>query len=84
MYSAISSADRFSQEPEKIKKWRDEQKQRLTQKDAEEEQKKKEWKETAKKELEDWYKNRAEQLAKTHANNKWVERLFFLLHKKSI
>lgn len=70
LYSAISSADRFSQEPEKIKKWREEQKQRLAQKDTEEEQKKKEWKETAKKELEDWYKNRSEQLAKTHANNK--------------
>lgn len=39
-------------------------------KDAEEEQKKKEWKEAAKKELDDWYKNRNEQLAKTHANNK--------------
>lgn len=69
-YSAILSADKFQQEPEKIKKWREEQKARLAQKDTEEEQKKKELKENAKKELEDWYKNRAEQLAKTHANNK--------------
>lgn len=71
-YSAILSADKFQQEPEKIKKWREEQKARLAQKDAEEEQKKKELKENAKKELEDWYKNRTEQLAKTHANNKLV------------
>ena len=73
------SADKFQQEPEKIKKWREEQKARLTQKDAEEEQKKKELKENAKKELEDWYKNRAEQLAKTHANNKLVQRAVHLL-----
>ena len=33
-------------------------------------QKKKDWKESAKKELEDWYRNRQEQLQKTHENNK--------------
>lgn len=69
-YSAITKADMLSNEPEKIKKWREEQKARLALKDAEEDQKKKEWKEAAKKELEDWYKNRQEQLTKTHANNK--------------
>ncbi len=71
-YSAISRADQLSQEPEKIKKWRDEQRDRLQMKDSQEELKKKEWKESAKKELEDWYKNRKEQLEKTHANNKYV------------
>jgi hypothetical protein len=30
----------------------------------------KEWKEAAKKELDDWYKNRQEQLTKTLASNK--------------
>lgn len=70
MYSAIQQADKFSQEPEKIKKWRDEQRERLSKKDAEEDQKKKEWRELAKKEIEDWYKNRQEQLEKTHASNK--------------
>lgn len=69
-YSAISKADKLSQEPEKIKRWREEQKLRLTKKDTEEEQKMKEWREAAKKELDDWYKNRQEQLAKTIANNK--------------
>ena len=70
LYSAISSVDKFTQEPEKIKKWREEQKIRIETKDGEEETKKKEWKEAAKKELDDWYKNRAEQLVKTKENNR--------------
>lgn len=53
-----------------MKVWREEQKLRLQTKDAEEELKRKEWKEAAKKELDDWYRNRQEQLQKTHANNK--------------
>ena len=69
-YSAISFADKLTQEPEKIKKWREEQKKRIETKDAEEEVKKKEWREAAKKELDDWYRNRQEQLAKTRENNK--------------
>lgn len=73
LYSAISSADQLTQEPEKIKKWREEQKKRIETKDAEEELKKKEWKEAAKKELDDWYKNRQEQLVKTRENNKAAE-----------
>lgn len=70
VYSAISAVDRFTQEPEKIKLWREEQKKRLETKDIEEEQRKREWKEAARKELDDWYKNRQEQLVKTHENNK--------------
>ena len=62
----------MTKEPEKITRWREEQKLRLSTKDAEEEQKKVEWKEQAKKELDDWYKNREEQLTKTIANNKYV------------
>lgn len=38
--------------------------------DAEEENKKEIWRETAKKELEDWLKNQAEQLIKTKENNR--------------
>lgn len=70
VYSSISTADVMTKEPEKITRWREEQKLRLTNKDAEEEQKKAEWRELAKKELDDWYKNRQEQLTKTIANNK--------------
>ena len=69
-YSAISQTDKLTQEPEKIKKWREEQKVRIETKDAEEEVKKREWKEAAKKEIEDWYKNRQDQLNKTRENNK--------------
>jgi clathrin light chain A len=70
VYSSFGNADVFQKEPEKITRWREEQKLRLTTKDTEEEQKKSEWKELAKKELDDWYKNRQEQLTKTIANNK--------------
>ncbi len=45
--------------------------------------KKNEWRAAAKKELDDWYKNRAEQLAKAHANHKFdclmFDYLFFFL-----
>ena len=60
----------MSAEPERMKLWREEQKARLETKDIDEEQKKKEWREAAKKELDDWYKNRQEQLSRTHENNK--------------
>lgn len=69
-YSFISNQDRLIQEPEKIKKWREEQKARIEAKDAEEETKKKEWRESAKRELEEWYKHRQEQLVKTIENNR--------------
>lgn len=39
-------------------------------KDAEEEKKKQEWKEAAKKELEEWYKQHAEAISKTKATNR--------------
>lgn len=69
-YASVSGVDAMANEPEKITRWREEQKLRLETKDAEEDQKKAEWKELAKKELEDWYKQREEQLTKTIANNK--------------
>ncbi|KAL7303092.1 clathrin light chain isoform X2 [Trichogramma pretiosum] len=64
------------EEPEKIKKWREEQKARLEQKDAEEEKKKEEWKIAAKKELDDWYKHHAETISKTKATNRNAEKQF--------
>lgn len=70
VYSSIQSVDTLSKEPEQITQWREEQKNRLATKDAEEEAKKNEWSESAKRELDDWYKNRQEQLTKTIANNK--------------
>ncbi|XP_045480505.1 clathrin light chain isoform X2 [Harmonia axyridis] len=64
------------EEPEKIRKWREEQIKRLEEKDAEEEKKKQELREIAKKELEDWYKNHEEAIAKTKAANRNAEKQF--------
>uniref|UniRef100_A0A0K8STH3 Clathrin light chain n=1 Tax=Lygus hesperus TaxID=30085 RepID=A0A0K8STH3_LYGHE len=63
-------------EPEKIKKWREEQKRMLEEKDKNEEVKKQEWRETAKKELEEWYKHHEELVAKTRASNRNAEKQF--------
>ena len=71
-YDAVQQIDSQINEPEKIKRWREEQRQRIETKDAEEERKKKEWKEKAKKDLEDWYKNRNEQLVISIQNNRFV------------
>ncbi|CAH2092392.1 unnamed protein product [Euphydryas editha] len=62
------------EEPEKIKLWREEQKKRLEEKDAEEEMKKQEMLKVAKKELEDWYKTHEEQISKIKAANRNAER----------
>uniref|UniRef100_A0A2C9K0D3 Clathrin light chain n=1 Tax=Biomphalaria glabrata TaxID=6526 RepID=A0A2C9K0D3_BIOGL len=70
MYEAISQQDTLRAVPEKIKIWREEQKSRLEKKDIEEEKRKLELKEKAKKELDDWYKHHAEQLEKTKENNR--------------
>ncbi|KAK9876634.1 hypothetical protein WA026_014013 [Henosepilachna vigintioctopunctata] len=64
------------EEPEKIKKWREEQIKRLEAKDAEEERKKEELREIAKKELADWYKNHEETISKTKAANRNAEKQF--------
>ncbi|XP_029346882.1 clathrin light chain isoform X1 [Acyrthosiphon pisum] len=58
------------EEPEKIKKWREEQKTRLEEKDADEEKKKEELRLVAKSELEEWYKIHKEQIAKTKDVNR--------------
>ncbi|XP_019875643.1 clathrin light chain isoform X2 [Aethina tumida] len=64
------------EEPEKIRKWREEQIKRLEEKDKEEEKKKQELREIAKKELEDWYKNHEETIEKTKAANRNAEKQF--------
>ncbi len=69
-YAAVFKADKLAQEPEKIKRWREEQKLRITTKDAEEETVKQQWREAAKKDLDEWFKQRELQLAKSHADNK--------------
>jgi len=63
-------------EPECLKKWKLEQEERLKAKDAEEEVRKEELREKARKELEDWYKLYEERLAKSKANNREKEEEF--------
>ncbi|XP_066983153.1 clathrin light chain isoform X2 [Macrobrachium rosenbergii] len=62
------------EEPEKIKIWREEQRIRLEQKDIAEEENKNELREKAKKELEEWYKQHEEQVAKTRQANRSAEK----------
>ncbi|XP_069696387.1 clathrin light chain-like isoform X8 [Periplaneta americana] len=64
------------EEPEKIKKWREEQKKRLEEKDANEEKRKDELREGAKKELDEWYRHHEEQIAKTKTANRNAEKQF--------
>ncbi|XP_060530392.1 clathrin light chain isoform X2 [Cylas formicarius] len=64
------------EEPEKIKKWREDQVKRLEEKDREEDRKREELRQIAKKELEDWYKNHEETIAKTKAANRSAEKQF--------
>nr|XP_027209374.1 clathrin light chain-like isoform X3 [Penaeus vannamei] len=62
------------EEPEKIKLWREQQRLRLEEKDAAENKNKEELKEKARKELEDWYKQHEEQVAKTRQANRSAEK----------
>ncbi|XP_016905819.1 clathrin light chain isoform X1 [Apis cerana] len=70
MIETVSKPLPVKEEPEKIRKWREEQKARLEEKDAEEEKKKEEWREAARKELEEWYKHHAEAISKTKTTNR--------------
>jgi len=75
-YSAVKSVDKLRQEPDKIRKWREEQTERLAKKDADEEKKKAEWREAARRELEDWYRHRDEQVEKARKLNRESENVF--------
>ncbi|KAK9497158.1 hypothetical protein O3M35_004527 [Rhynocoris fuscipes] len=74
--SPIPTKQTPREEPEKIKKWREEQKKMLEEKDKNEEKKKEEWRENAKRELEEWYKHHEELIAKTKAANRNAEKQF--------
>nr|XP_028568266.1 clathrin light chain A isoform X4 [Podarcis muralis] len=75
-YAAISQADRLQTEPESIRKWREEQLERLEVLDANSRKQEAEWKEKAIKELEEWYARQDEQLQKTKVNNRAAEEAF--------
>ncbi|XP_021389541.1 clathrin light chain A isoform X2 [Lonchura striata] len=76
-YSAISQADRLQSEPESIRKWREKQKERLEQLDANSRKQEAEWKEKAIKELEEWYARQDEKLEKTKASNRVADEAFY-------
>jgi len=58
------------EEPEFMRKWKEEQQERLRKKDEEESAAKEELKVKAKKELEDWYKRYESQIEKTKSSNR--------------
>ncbi|XP_032386446.1 clathrin light chain A isoform X3 [Etheostoma spectabile] len=72
-YAAISSADRLQAEPESLRKWREEQGERLELLDENSRKQESEWKEKAKVELEEWHARQNEQLEKTKTNNRAAE-----------
>ncbi|XP_062332015.1 clathrin light chain B isoform X2 [Osmerus eperlanus] len=69
-YAAIAQVDQLRQEPESLRKWREEQKTRLEELDSASKAAEAEWKEKAKKELEDWHVHQNEQMEKNKANNR--------------
>ncbi|KAM9311179.1 clathrin light chain B isoform 2-T2 [Gastrophryne carolinensis] len=69
-YAAIAQADRLTQEPESLRKWREEQKVRLEELDAAAKVTEQEWREKAKKDLEEWYQRQSEQVEKNKVTNR--------------
>jgi len=61
------------EEPEFMRKWKEEQQERLRKKDDEESTAKEELKQKAKQELEDWYKRYETQIEKTKSSNREEE-----------
>ncbi|KAM6972036.1 clathrin light chain A isoform 1-T1 [Aplochiton taeniatus] len=76
-YAAISSVDRLQAEPESLRKWREEQNDRLEVLDANSRKQESEWKEKAKVELEEWHSRQEEQLEKTKVNNRVLDEDFY-------
>ncbi|KAM6978060.1 clathrin light chain B [Aplochiton taeniatus] len=75
-YAAIAQVDQLRQEPESLRKWREEQKTRLEELDSASKAAEAEWKEKARKELEDWHVHQNEQMEKNKANNRASEEAF--------
>lgn len=75
-YNQIKQIDRQRAEPEKLRIWREEQVEILQKKDAESERKKAEWRDIARKELEEWFKHRNEQVEKAKKVNRENEDAF--------
>ncbi|XP_018425220.1 PREDICTED: clathrin light chain B isoform X1 [Nanorana parkeri] len=76
-YAAIAQADRLTQEPESLRKWREEQKERLEELDAASKVTEQEWREKAKKDLEEWYQRQSEQIEKNKVTNRIADKAFY-------
>ncbi|KAM7000240.1 clathrin light chain B [Tautogolabrus adspersus] len=76
-YAAIAQVDVQRQEPESLRKWREEQKTRLEALDSASKTAEAEWREKAKKELEDWHVHQNEQMEKNKANNRIADKDFY-------
>ncbi|KAF6280533.1 clathrin light chain B [Rhinolophus ferrumequinum] len=72
----VFQVDRLTQEPESIRKWREEQKKRLQELDAASKVTEQEWREKAKKDLEEWNQRQSEQVEKNKINNRASEEAF--------
>uniref|UniRef100_A0A3B3QMA5 Clathrin light chain n=1 Tax=Paramormyrops kingsleyae TaxID=1676925 RepID=A0A3B3QMA5_9TELE len=76
-YAAIARVDLQRQEPESLRRWREEQRARLEELDSASKAAEAEWKERAKKELEDWHVHQSEQMEKNKVNNRIVDKAFY-------
>ncbi|KAK1159206.1 clathrin light chain B-like isoform X1 [Acipenser oxyrinchus oxyrinchus] len=76
-YAAIARVDQIRQEPESLRLWREEQKARLEELDAASRAAELEWKEKAKKELDEWHVRQNEQMEKNKANNRIADKAFY-------
>ncbi|XP_039976408.1 clathrin light chain B isoform X2 [Xiphias gladius] len=76
-YAAIAQVDIQRQEPESLRKWREEQKARLEALDSASKAAEADWRERAKKELEDWHVHQNEQMEKNKANNRIADKAFY-------
>ncbi|XP_044062228.1 clathrin light chain B isoform X2 [Siniperca chuatsi] len=76
-YAAIAQVDIQRQEPESLRKWREEQKTRLEALDLASKAAEAEWREKAKKELEDWHVHQNEQMEKNKVNNRIADKAFY-------
>ncbi|XP_010898551.1 clathrin light chain B isoform X1 [Esox lucius] len=76
-YAAIAQVDSLRAEPESLRKWREEQKARLEELDSASKAAEAQWREKAKKELEDWHVHQHEQMEKNKANNRIADKAFY-------
>ncbi|XP_078263984.1 clathrin light chain A-like isoform X2 [Rhinoraja longicauda] len=77
VYAAISDVDGLCQEPACIRTWREEQIKHLEALDENSREAELEWREKAKRELEDWYTQQEQQLEGMKTNNRILDEAFY-------